>query len=112
MTMTAYQDDEVVEQVQTVVPSRLWLAGELAAAVLTDAIVRILPGVLNNEESALTDSFQDGLLAAPVYSRPAEFEGLKVPDVLMGGDHTLIEEWRFEQAVKRTRERRPDLLSD
>lgn len=86
--------------------------GELAAAVLTDAIVRILPGVLNNEESALTDSFQDGLLAAPVYSRPAEFEGWKVPDVLMGGDHTQIEKWRFEQAVSRTRARRPDLLSD
>ncbi len=86
--------------------------GELAAAVLTDAIVRLLPGVLNNEESALTDSFQDGLLAPPVYTRPAEFEGLRVPDVLQGGDHVAIEKWRFDQAVARTRARRPDLLDD
>jgi tRNA (guanine37-N1)-methyltransferase len=84
--------------------------GELAAAVLTDAIVRLLPGVLNNEESALTDSFQDGLLAPPVYTRPAEFEGMRVPDILQGGDHVAIEKWRFEQAVARTRARRPDLL--
>ena len=85
--------------------------GELAAAVLTDAIVRLLPGVLNNEESALTDSFQDGLLAPPVYTRPATFEGMAVPAVLQGGDHTAIENWRFEQAVARTRARRPDLLT-
>ena len=84
--------------------------GELAAAVLTDAIVRLLPGVLNNEESALTDSFQDGLLAPPVYTRPATFEGMEVPAVLQGGDHVAIEEWRFEQAVARTKARRPDLL--
>ncbi len=86
--------------------------GELAAAVLTDAIVRLLPGVLNNEESALTDSFQDGLLAPPVYTRPADFEGMPVPAVLQSGDHTAIEAWRFEQAVARTRARRPDLLTD
>lgn len=84
--------------------------GELAAAVLTDAIVRLLPGVLNNEESALTDSFQDGLLAPPVYTRPAEFEGMAVPAVLQSGDHVAIENWRFEQAVARTKARRPDLL--
>ncbi len=86
--------------------------GELAAAVLTDAIVRLLPGVLNNEESALTDSFQDGLLAPPVYTRPATFEGHAVPAVLQGGDHVAIENWRFEQAVARTRARRPDLLGE
>ena len=85
--------------------------GELAAAVLTDAIVRLLPGVLNNEESALTDSFQDGLLAPPVYTRPATFEGLEVPAVLQGGDHVAIEKWRFEQAIARTQARRPDLLA-
>lgn len=86
--------------------------GELAAAVLVDAIVRLLPGVLNNEESALTDSFQDELLAAPVYTRPATFEGWEVPAILQGGDHTAIESWRFEQAVERTRTRRPDLLGE
>ena len=85
--------------------------GELAAAVLTDAIVRLLPGVLNNEESALTDSFQDGLLAPPVYTRPATFEGMDVPAVLQSGDHVAIEAWRFEQAVARTQARRPDLLT-
>lgn len=85
--------------------------GELAAAVLTDAIVRLLPGVLNNEESALTDSFQDGLLAPPVYTRPAVFEGMEVPAVLQSGDHVAIEKWRFEQAIERTRTRRPDLLT-
>lgn len=84
--------------------------GELAAAVVTDAIVRLLPGVLSDETSALTDSFQDGLVAPPVYSRPADFKGLKVPDVLLSGHAANIEKWRFEQAVKRTEERRPDLL--
>jgi tRNA (guanine37-N1)-methyltransferase len=84
--------------------------GELAAAVLTDAIGRLLPGVLNNETSALTDSFMDNLLAPPVYTRPVDFNGLKVPDVLLSGNHKLIEDWRYEQAVKRTTERRPDLL--
>jgi tRNA (guanine37-N1)-methyltransferase len=86
--------------------------GELGAAVLADAIIRIIPGVLNDETSALTDSFQDGLLAPPVYTRPAEYKGLKVPDILMSGDTPKIEQWRFEQAVERTRQRRPDLLGE
>ncbi len=84
--------------------------GELAAAVLTDAIGRLIPGVLNDETSALTDSFQDNLLAPPVYTRPEEFRGWKVPDILLSGNHKRIEEWRQEEAVKRTAERRPDLL--
>ena len=82
----------------------------MGAAVLTDAIVRLLPGVLNDETSALTDSFQDGLLAPPVYTRPEEYEGHKVPDILLSGHSTKIEEWRYEQSVKRTKERRPDLM--
>lgn len=86
--------------------------GELAAAVLVDALGRILPGVLGDETSALEDSFQDNLLAPPVYSRPEDFRGWKVPEVLLCGDHRRIEEWRFEQALNRTRERRPDLLKD
>ena len=85
--------------------------GELAAAVLADSIIRLLPGVLNDETSALTDSFQDNLLAPPVYSRPADFEGNIVPEILMSGHEAKIEEWRYSQSVKRTRERRPDLLS-
>ncbi len=84
--------------------------GELGAAVLVDAIGRLIPGVLNDETSALTDSFQDNLLAPPVYTRPEEFRGWKVPEVLLSGNHKLIEEWRHEQAVKRTEEKRPDLL--
>ncbi len=84
--------------------------GELAAAVLVDSIVRLIPGVLNDETSALTDSFQDGLLSAPVYTRPAEFRGLKVPDILIGGNTPEIEKWRYEESLKRTKERRPDLL--
>ena len=84
--------------------------GELAAAVLADSIIRLLPGVLNDETSALTDSFQDNLLAPPVYSRPADFEGNIVPEILMSGHEAKIEEWRYSQSVKRTRERRPDLL--
>jgi tRNA (guanine37-N1)-methyltransferase len=86
--------------------------GELAAAVLVDAVGRLLPGVLNDETSALTDSFQDNLLAPPVYTRPAEFRGWKVPDILLCGDPKKIEEWRYEQALKQTEERRPDLLGD
>ncbi len=84
--------------------------GEIAAAVLTDAIVRLIPGVLNDETSALTDSFQDNLLAPPVYTRPSEFEGLKVPDILLSGNEKLINEWRFDKSVERTMNRRPDLL--
>ncbi|WP_462219518.1 tRNA (guanosine(37)-N1)-methyltransferase TrmD [Ferruginibacter sp.] len=86
--------------------------GEIAAAVLVDAIGRLIPGVLNDETSALTDSFQDNLLAPPVYTRPEEFRGWKVPDILLSGNHKLIEEWRVEQSLQRTKERRPDLLED
>jgi tRNA (guanine37-N1)-methyltransferase len=86
--------------------------GELAAAVLVDAIGRLLPGVLNNETSALTDSFQDNLLAPPVYTRPANFRGAEVPAILLSGDLKKIEDWRYEQALQRTQERRPDLLKD
>lgn len=84
--------------------------GELGAAVITDAIGRLIPGVLNNETSALSDSFQDDLLAPPVYTRPADFRGWKVPDVLLSGDPKLVDAWREEQAFIRTEERRPDLL--
>lgn len=86
--------------------------GELAAAVLCDSIIRLLPGVLSDETSALTDSFQDDLLAPPVYTRPAEFRGLKVPDVLLSGHAGEIEKWRFDQSLQRTQQRRPDLLKD
>jgi tRNA (guanine37-N1)-methyltransferase len=86
--------------------------GELPAAILVDAIGRLLPGVLNDETSALFDSFQDNLLAPPVYTRPEEFRGWKVPDVLMSGNHKLIEEWRYEQSLRRTKEKRPDLLKN
>jgi tRNA (guanine37-N1)-methyltransferase len=84
--------------------------GELAAAVVVDAIGRLLPGVLNNETSALFDSFQDNLLAPPVYTRPADFRGWTVPDILLSGDPKKIEEWRNEQSLTRTKEKRPDLL--
>jgi tRNA (guanine37-N1)-methyltransferase len=86
--------------------------GELGAAILVDAVVRLLPGVLGNEESALSDSFQDNLLAPPVYTRPAEWRGEKVPDILLSGNTPLVEAWRHEQAVERTRQRRPDLLEE
>ncbi len=86
--------------------------GELAAAVVADAVIRLLPGVLNDETSALTDSFQDGLLAPPVYTRPADFKGEKVPDILLSGNFPKIEEWRHEKALQRTQERRPDLLDN
>ncbi len=85
--------------------------GELAASVISDAIIRLLPGVLGDETSALTDSFQDNLLAPPVYTRPSEWEGHKVPDVLLSGHDAKIQDWRHEQAVERTQQRRPDLLS-
>ena len=84
--------------------------GELGAAVLVDSIGRLLPGVLNDETSALTDSFQDNLLAPPVYTRPASFQGMDVPEILLNGNFPKIEEWRNEQAIKRTKNRRPDLL--
>ena len=86
--------------------------GELAAAVLVDAIGRLIPGVLNDETSALTDSFQDNLLAPPVYSRPAEFKGMSVPPVLLNGDPKKVDQWRQEQSILRTKQRRPDLLDE
>lgn len=86
--------------------------GELAAAVVVDAVGRLLPGVLNDETSALFDSFQDGLLAPPVYTRPADFRGWTIPDILLCGDPKKIDDWRFEQSIKRTKERRPNLLDD
>jgi tRNA (guanine37-N1)-methyltransferase len=86
--------------------------GELAAAVVTDAVIRLIPGVLNDETSALTDSFQDNLLAPPVYTRPADFRGLKVPELLLSGNAAQIEQWRFDRAIERTRQRRPGLLDE
>ena len=86
--------------------------GELAAAVLADAIVRLVPGAIGDGESALTDSFQDGLLAPPVYTRPAEWNGHAVPEVLLGGHHAEIDQWRMEQAMERTKRLRPDLLDE
>ncbi len=84
--------------------------GELAAAVVSDALIRLIPGVLNDESSALSDSFQDDLLAPPVYTRPAEYRGWKVPDVLLSGNFPVIEEWRMNEALERTKARRPELL--
>lgn len=84
--------------------------GELAAAVLTDSLIRLIPGVLNDETSALSDSFQDGLLSPPVYTRPADYKGLKVPDILLSGNSKEISKWNYEQAIERTKIRRPDLL--
>ncbi len=86
--------------------------GEMAAAVFTDAIVRLIPGVLNDETSALSDSFQDSILSAPVYTRPAEYKGMKVPPVLLSGNDKEIEQWRIDKALERTKERRPDLLDE
>ena len=86
--------------------------GELAAAVLCDAVIRLIPGVLGNETSALTDSFQDNLLAPPIYTKPRNYKGWKVPELLFGGNLPEIEKWREEQAYLRTKERRPDLLDD
>ncbi|APD07593.1 tRNA (guanine(37)-N(1))-methyltransferase [Flavobacteriaceae bacterium UJ101] len=84
--------------------------GELAAAVLSDSIIRLIPGVLNDETSALTDSFQDNLLAPPVYTRPSDYKGYKVPEILLSGNFPKIDEWREQKALERTQERRPDLL--
>lgn len=86
--------------------------GELAAVVLTDSIVRLIPGVISDEESALNDSFQDGLLSPPVYTRPADYNGHKVPEVLLSGHAQKVEDWRNEQALTRTKQRRPDLLDE
>jgi tRNA (guanine37-N1)-methyltransferase len=84
--------------------------GELAAAVLSDAIIRLIPGVLNDESSALTDSFQDDLLAPPVYTRPADYNGMKVPEILLSGNTPKVEEWRYEKSLEKTQRLRPDLL--
>jgi len=84
--------------------------GELAACVLADSVIRLIPGVLNDEQSALTDSFQDNLLSPPIYTRPEEYKGLKVPEILLSGNFAKIEEWNHDQALKITKERRPDLL--
>lgn len=84
--------------------------GELAAMVIADSVARLIPGVLNDEQSALSDSFQDNLIAPPVYSRPADYNGWKVPEVLLSGHEAKIEQWRYEQSLERTKQRRPDLL--
>ncbi len=86
--------------------------GELAAAVVSDSIIRLIPGVLSDETSALTDSFQDGMIAPPVYTRPAEYKGWKVPEVLLSGHEAKIEQWRQEKALERTKERRPGLMGE
>lgn len=86
--------------------------GELAAAVISDAIIRLIPGVLSDETSALTDSFQDNLLAPPVYTRPADYKGWKVPEILTSGNFKKIEDWQYEQSLERTKKLRPDLLND
>jgi tRNA (guanine37-N1)-methyltransferase len=86
--------------------------GELPAAVVADAIVRLIPGVISDETSALTDSFQDGLVSPPVFTRPAEYKGWTVPEVLRSGNEKLINDWRFAQAVARTKKRRPDMLGE
>ena len=108
-------DERVREQFVTLeisIGDYVLSGGELAAAVLSDSIIRLLPGVLNDETSALTDSFQDGLLAPPVYTRPADWEGHRVPDVLLSGHQAHIDDWRHEQAMARTEARRPDLLGE
>ena len=86
--------------------------GELAAAVMTDSIVRLIPGVLSDEQSALSDCFQDNLLAPPVYTRPADYKGWRVPDVLLSGNQALIDDWEFKQSLERTKRLRPDLLKE
>jgi tRNA (guanine37-N1)-methyltransferase len=108
-------DERIREQVVTLeisIGDYVLSGGELAAAVLVDSIGRLIPGVLNDETSALTDSFQDNLLAPPVYTRPQEFNGWKVPDILLSGHFAKIDEWRRTQAYERTKARRPDLLED
>lgn len=86
--------------------------GELAAAIITDAVVRLIPGAIGDEQSALSDSFQDNLLAPPVYTRPAEYKGWKVPEILLSGHEAKIDEWKLQQAISRTKQLRPDLLED
>ena len=86
--------------------------GELAAAIIADAVVRVVPGVIGDEQSALSDCFQDDLLAAPIYTRPADYKGWKVPEILLSGNEAKIREWELEQALERTRRLRPDLLGE
>ena len=86
--------------------------GELAAAVMTDAVVRVIPGVIGDDQSALSDCFQDNLLAAPIYTRPADYKGWKVPEILLSGNEAKIKEWEFNQSVERTRTLRPDLIDE
>ena len=106
-------DERVLEEIvdeEVSIGDYVLTGGELAAAVMTDAIVRIIPGVIGDEQSALSDSFQDNLLAAPVYTRPAEYKGWKVPDVLLSGHDARIKEWELAQSLERTRRLRPDIL--
>ena len=103
--------DEIVDE-EISIGDYVLTGGELAAAVMADAIVRIIPGVISDEQSALSDSFQDNLLAAPVYTRPADYKGWKVPDILLSGHEAKIKEWELQQSLERTRKLRPDLLGE
>jgi tRNA (guanine37-N1)-methyltransferase len=108
-------DERVREHLMTreiSIGSFVLTGGELAAATIVDAVVRLIPGVLNDEQSALSDSFQDDLISPPVYTRPAEYNGWKVPDILLSGHQAKVDEWRHEQSIIRTKQRRPDLLAD
>ena len=108
-------DERVLERIVTdyvSIGDYVLTGGELAAAVMADAIVRIIPGVISDEQSALSDSFQDNLLAAPVYTRPADYKGWKVPDILLSGHEAKIKEWELQQSLERTRKLRPDLLGE
>ena len=86
--------------------------GELAAAIISDAVIRLVPGVISDEQSALSDCFQDDILAAPIYTRPADYKGWKVPEILLSGNEAKIRQWEFDQAMERTRRLRPDLLEE
>ena len=103
--------DEIVDE-EVSIGDYVLTGGELPAAIITDAIVRLIPGAIGDEQSALSDSFQDNLLAPPVYTRPAEYKGWRVPDVLLSGHQARIDDWKHEMALKRTRELRPDLLDE
>ena len=103
--------DKIVDE-EVSIGDYVLTGGELAAAVMADAIVRIIPGVISDEQSALSDSFQDNLLAAPVYTRPADYKGWKVPDILLSGHEAKIKEWELQQSLERTRKLRPDLLGE
>ena len=108
-------DERVLEMIVTdnvSIGDYVLTGGELAAAIISDAIIRLIPGAIGDEQSALSDSFQDNLLAPPVYTRPAEYKGWKVPEILLSGHQRKIEEWQHEQSIERTRRLRPDLLDD